>query len=186
MICCEKGKQELAAKARGRRTQRPMVYVEVFGLELGSCGDAVVLRAELVYEGGAGSKCDDAALDWKPDAKAAAAAKAAVGGTKMWKSAFKGTVHAGVADEGGPGSPVGFLRRRKAAMAVLARHGVAGSLKNSWDSGMDSGGTVAWAGARIKADPTGLTLKKLVEALRGTVEEDNEGERGEGEEGEGG
>ena len=66
-------------------------------------------------------------------------------------------------------------------MAVLARHGVAGSLKNSWDSGLDSGGTVAWAGARIKADPTGLTLKKLVEALRGTVEEDNEGERCEGE-----
>ena len=71
-------------------------------------------------------------------------------------------------------------------MAVLARHGVAGSLNNSWDSFMDSGGTVAWAGARIKADPTGLTLKKLVEELRGAVllEEDNKGERGKGEEGE--
>ena len=32
--------------------------------------------------------------------KAAAAAKAAVGGTKMWKSAFKVTVHDGVAEEG--------------------------------------------------------------------------------------
>lgn len=158
-----------------------MVYVNVFGLELGSCGDAVVLRAELVYKGGAGSKCDDTARDWKPDAKAAAAAKAAVGGTKMWKSAFKVTVHAGV--EGGPGLPVGFLRRQKAAMAVLEKHGVAGSLNNSWDSGTDSDGTVAWAGVKIKADPTGLTLKKLVEALHSTIKEDDEGE-GEGEEGE--
>jgi hypothetical protein len=147
-----------------------MVYVNVFGLELGNCGDAIVLRAELIYKGGAGSKFDDAARDWKPDAKAAAAAKAAVGGTKMWKSVFKATVHAGVAEEGGPGSPVGFLRRREAAMALLTKHGIAGSLRNSWDSGVDCDGTVAWAGVKIKPDPTGLTLKKIIEALRGAVE----------------
>ena len=80
-----------------------MVYIHIFGIECGTAGDAVILRAELVYKGGAGSKAEDIARDWKPDPTVAAVAKAAVGGTKMWKSAFKITVHAGVRAEGGPG-----------------------------------------------------------------------------------
>ena len=78
-----------------------MVYITIFGLECGIAGDAIVLRAELVYKGGAGSKAEDVKRDWKPDAKAAAAAKAAVGGTKTWRSAFKITVTASVGGEGG-------------------------------------------------------------------------------------
>lgn len=159
-------KRRSGFKRHQRTTKWAMVYVNVFGMELGTCGDAVILRAELVYKGGAGSKCDDAARDWKPDPKIAAAAKTAVGGTKMWKSAFKVTSHASVAPEGGPGSPVGFLQQETAALSVLSKHGVAGSLKNSWESGADSDGTVAWVGVKLKADPTGLTLKKIVEELR--------------------
>jgi hypothetical protein len=147
-----------------------MVFVNVFGLECGTAGDAVVLRAELVYKGGAGSKCDDTARDWKPDAKAAAAAKAAVGGTKVWKSAFKITAHASVGKEGGPGSTEYFLRNKEAALAVLENHGVAGSLKTSWTSGETSDAHRPWVGVKIKPDPTGLNLKKMLAELRSACE----------------
>ena len=63
-----------------------MVYIHVYGLECGTAGDVVMLRAELVYKGGAGSKAEDAARDWKPDAKEAAAAKEAIGGKKMYEA----------------------------------------------------------------------------------------------------
>eukprot|EP00966_Prymnesium_polylepis_P133987 3097301-Prymnesium_polylepis.1 len=87
----------------------------------------------------------------------------------MWKSAFKLTVPASVAEEGGPSSPVEFLQQQAAALAVLEKHGIAGSLKNSWDSGETPSGSLAWVGVKIKADPTGLALKKLVEALQAAV-----------------
>ena len=145
-----------------------MVYVHVYGLECGSTGDAVILRAELVYKGGAGSKCEDVARDWKPDAKLAAAAKLAVGGTKMWKSAFKFTLPASVAEEGGPGSPAKFLQRHTTALGVLEKHGISGSLKSSWAS--DASSNAAWAGVKIKADPSGLALKKLLAELRSACE----------------
>ena len=145
-----------------------MVYVNVFGLEVGTAGDAIIVHSELVYKGGAGSKCDDAARDWKPDAKASAAAKAGVGGTKMWKSGFKVTTFPGVAQEGRPGSPVEFLRRQAAMLAVLEKHGLAGSMKSSWASG---DGTQAWAGVKIKEDPTGLTAKKLLVELQSAFKE---------------
>jgi len=144
---------------------REMVYVFIFGLECGTAGDAIVLRAELVYKGGAGSRADDIARDWKPDAKVAASAKAAVGGNKTWKSAFKTTLHASVTEEGGPGSPVEFLQRQGEMMAVLEKHGVAGSLKTSWETGE----TTAWAGVKVKPDPSGLASKKVVEELRGAI-----------------
>lgn len=146
-----------------------MVYINIFGLECGTAGDAVILRAERVYKGGAGSKAEDTARDWKPDAKEAAAAKAALGGKKTYKPAFKMTLPASVAPEGGAGSPIAFLQRRDAAIAVLAKYGVAGSLKKSWDGeeGSAGGSGAAWVGVKIKADPTGLTVKKLVEELRG-------------------
>jgi hypothetical protein len=146
---------------------RAMVYVHIYGLECGTAGDAVILRAELVYAGGAGSIAGDADRDWKPDAKVAAAAKAAVGGTKMWKSAFKTTVHAGVGAEGGPASVTAFLQGQEAAMAVLEKHGLAGSLKTSGES--PDASSPAWCGVKVKADPTGLTMKKLVEELRSTA-----------------
>ena len=155
-----------------------MVYINIFGLECGTAGDAIILRAELVYKGGAGSKAEDTARDWKPDAKAAAAAKQAVGGTKSWKTAFKKTVGAGVRQEGGPGSPMVFLQRQTAAIAVLEKHGIAGSLKTSWSD--DAQASAAWAGVKIKADPTGMAIKKLVEELRACKSEadykDDEGE----------
>ena len=146
-----------------------MVRVQIFGLECCAASDAVVLRAELIYEGGAGSKCDDIVRDWKPNAKAAAAAKAAVGCSKTLKSAFKMFVHTSVAAEGGPGSPAAFLQRQEAALAVLEKHGLAGSLKNSWDSGERPD---AWSGVKIQADPTGLALKQLLDELRGSCKKD--------------
>lgn len=141
-----------------------MVYINIWGIECGTTGDAVILRAELIYKGGAGSKAEDAARDWKPDAKAAAAAKKAVGGTKTWKTAFKTTVHASVKAEGGPGSPVAFLQAQQDLMAILEKHGLAGSLQTSWSR--DAADSAAWAGVKLKADPSGLALKKLVEELR--------------------
>ena len=146
-----------------------MVYINIFGLECGTAGDAVVLRAELIYEGGAGSRAGDIERDWKPNAKVAAAAKTAVGGTKMWKSAFKVTYHASSSAEGGPGTPVRFLQVQElaAALAVLEKHGLAGSLKKSWDDGESSEASPAWIGVKIKSDPTGLTVKKVLEELRG-------------------
>ena len=141
-----------------------MVYINIFGLECGTSGDAVILRAELVYKGGAGSKSEDISRDWKPDAKAAAAAKAAVGGTKTWKTAFKTTAPAGVRQEGGPGSPVNFLQLQTALMEALEKHGLAGSLKTSWEADGDT--TAAWAGVKVKVDPSGLALKKVVDELR--------------------
>jgi hypothetical protein len=138
-----------------------MVHIHIFGLECGTSGDAVILRAECVYKGGAGSKADDIVRDWKPDAKAAAAAKVAVGGTKMWKTAFKTTVHmASVSSL----TPVYFLQQQAAVMAVLEKHGIAGSLRTSWSADADA--SAAWAGVKIKADPTGTILKKVVEELR--------------------
>lgn len=137
-----------------------MVHIHIFGLECGTSGDAVILRAECVYKGGAGSKANDIARDWKPDAKAAAAAKVAVGGTKMWKTAFKTTVHmASVSSL----TPVYFLQQQ-AVLAVLEKHGIAGSLRTSWSADADA--SAAWAGVKIKADPTGTILKKVVEELR--------------------
>ena len=50
-----------------------MVFIYVFGIECGSAGDAVVLRAERIYEGSAGSKVADIERDWKPDKSAVAA-----------------------------------------------------------------------------------------------------------------
>ena len=152
------------------------MYINTFGLECGTAGDAVVLRAELVYKGGAGSKAEDIARDWKPDAKSAAAAKAAVGGTKMWKTAFKDTAHASVREEGGPGSMVAFLDRKTAAMAVLQKHGLADSLKRGSDE------SSAWVGVKIKADPTGLAIKKMLEELRSACEKNDGGEEEEEEE----
>jgi hypothetical protein len=140
-----------------------MVYINIYGLECGTAGDAVILRAERVYAGGAGSKAQDVARDWKPNAKDAAAAKTAVGGTKTWKTAFKTTVHASVQREGGPGSPVAFLQAQQSLMAVLEKHGLAGSLQTSWS--VDAGASAAWAGVKLKADPTGLALKKLLDEL---------------------
>ena len=158
-----------------------MVYINIFGIECGTAGDAIVLRAELVYKGGAGSKANDAARDWKPDTKVAAAAKAGVGGSKMWKSAFKDTVHSSVKEEGGPGSPAELLRRLKTAIAVLEKHGLQGSLKTSWVAGEieedeedEEGGSPAWVGVKVQADPTGLKLKKLAEELRGACGEYDE------------
>ena len=169
-----------------------MVYINIFGLECGTAGDAVFLRAERIYKGGAGSRAEDAARDWKPDAKSANAAKAAVGGTKMWKSAFKMTVSCSPKAEGGPGSPAIFMLWQGAAMAMLEKHGLAGSLKTSWrdevgsatdvaegkpqddddnvdddnDDDDDNASLPAWAGVKIKADPSGLSTKKLIEELR--------------------
>lgn len=148
-----------------------MVYVNVFGLSCGAAGDVVILHAERVYVGGAGSKCEDVARDWKPDAKVAAAAKAAVGGNKMFKAAFKMTVPAGVVQEGGPGVPTEFLRGRRAAMDVLSKHGLAGSLKTSWESGESSDASApAWAAVKLKADPTGMALKKVLQELKSACE----------------
>jgi len=154
-----------------------MVYINIFGIECGTAGDAIVLRAELVYKGGAGSKAKDVARDWKPDTKVAAAAKAGVGGSKMWKSAFKDTVHSSVKEEGGPGSPAELLRRHKAAIAVLEKHGLQGSLKTSWVAGEieeDEEDEPAWVGVKVQADPTGLKLKKLAEELCGACDEYDE------------
>ena len=152
-----------------------MVKVKVFGLQCGTAGDTVILCAELVYQGGAGSKSADAARDWKPDAKLAAAAKAGVGGSSMWKSAFKTTVHTGASN------PVAFLQRQKAAMTVLEKHGIADSLMTSWS--VDAGTSAAWAGVKMKADPSGLHLKKVVEELR-ACEIEADGEEADGEEAE--
>lgn len=116
-----------------------MVFIYVFGIECGSAGDAVVLRAERIYEGSAGSKVADIERDWKPDKSAVAAAKSALGGTKMWRSAFKVTRHTSSRENGGPGPPAALLQKLDAALAVLEKHGIAGSLKNSWASSESSG-----------------------------------------------
>ena len=147
-----------------------MVYVNIFMLEGGSCGDSVILRAELLYEGGAGSKAADVERDKlaKPNSAAISAAKRAVGGTRSWKSAYKCTEHCGVEAEGGPGSATAYLRRHAAAIELLEERGLAGTLRASWDAGAEAEtDEPAFVGVTLKPDPSGLAVKKLLQELEG-------------------
>jgi hypothetical protein len=158
-----------------------MVYIAQWLVEVGSWGDAVCVRVEKVRKGGAGSQAADAARDAKLNSSSHASglgpAKIAIGGSRPWKSSWRGVIN-----RGGEGSEKGagaVLRRFERAAQLLRTAGGESYCDSLAGEEEEDEEDFAHLGAKLKPEPSGLKLKKLLAEL---VKACQEGKGGDDEE----